>query len=730
MSHLQRYLFRSIRGGRSLSAIGVGIVVIATQSAALGQPLGSVPSEPPEALLESVIAAPTAENLRAWHDLLGSQPHVAGGSGDAAVIASIAGAFRGMGLATEVWRFSPLLCRPVSASLTIVEGTGAAGSTAAAKTDDQGRRRRRGIMSLSLQEAELLADPATRHPELDRGWNAYSGSGEIEAGVVYANRGRLEDFARLEELGVDCTGKIVLVRYGGNYRGFKVRFAEAAGAAGLVIFTDPGDSGDDRGATWPDGGWANETCIQRGSIVTLPYKGDPLTPFEPSIPGTTRLAIEDVGLPEIPVQPIGYAAATRIMAAMNGSLVEEAAWKGGLDVPYRLDGGDLQLRLEVQQTRSLMETANVLGTIRGSEAPDDVVIVGCHHDAWGFGAADPLAGTIVLMETANAFAAALEQGIRPRRTVIFAAWGAEEFGIIGSSEWCEAQRERLGANGVAYINLDMAAMGTNFRASASPSLQSAVIRAAGLVPQPGPDAGTVREAWAGDRPTPRLGDLGGGSDHVGFLCHLCIPSISLGAGGSAGTSYHSNYDTLAWYRSTVGEDYDGALMVTRVCAALTADLADAALLPIEPSAIARDLTTRLEQVGRAADSAGLIIDLALLLEELATLNQALLAAQDTLETAFDDQRRSRVNAALRQLERAWGEAEGLPGRPWFRNIFATSNRDSGYGAVVLPLFNEAIVDHDQAALNRALERYRIAFRRLSAAAMKISDVGVDPSGGS
>ena len=142
------------------------------------------------------------------------------------------------------------------------------------------------------------------------------------------------------------------------------------------------------------------------------------------------------------------------------------------------------------------------------------------------------------------------------------------------------------------------------------------------------------------------------------------------------------------------------------------------------------LSISVEQVGRAADSAGLIIDLAPLLEELATLNQALLAAQDTLETAFDDQRRSRVNAALRQLERAWGEAEGLPGRPWFRNIFATSNRDSGYGAVVLPLFNEAIVDHDQAALNRALKRYRIAFRRLSAAAMKISDVGVDPSGGS
>jgi N-acetylated-alpha-linked acidic dipeptidase len=721
MIHPRPNFFRSSRVSRCIVALGAVIAVGGAQGALFNEPL-----EPSKDLLSSVVESPTASRLRAWHDLLGSEPHVAGGAGDAAVIAAIAGAFQGMGLETEVWRFSPLLCRPISASLTIVEGTGASGAASASKSGGQGRRRR-GIMSLSLQEKELLADPATRHPELDRGWNAYSGSGEVEAGVVYANRGRLEDFARLEELGVDCTGQIVLVRYGGNYRGFKVRFAEEAGAAGLVIFTDPGDSGDDRGATWPDGGWANETCIQRGSIVTLPYKGDPLTPFEPSIPGTERLPIEEVGLPEIPVQPIGYAAATRIMAAMTGPVVEDASWKGGLDVPYRLDGGDLQLRLEVQQTRSIMETANVLGTIRGSESPDDVVIVGCHHDAWGFGAADPLAGTIVLMETAKAFATALEQGFRPRRTVIFAAWGAEEFGIIGSSEWCEDQRDRLGANGVAYINLDMAAMGTTFRASASPSLQSAVIRAAGLVEQPGTDAGTVRDAWAGDRETPRLGDLGGGSDHVGFLCHLCIPSISLGAGGSAGTSYHSNYDTLAWYRSTVGEDYDGALMVTRLCAALTADLADAPVLPIEPSAIARDLPSRLEKVGRAADAAGLTIDLSPLLDELTALNQALLAAQKAVESVTDDRRRLQVNASLRLLERAWGEDLGLPGRPWFRNVFATSNRDSGYGAVVLPLFMEAIVDRDQAALDQALLRYRDAFRRLAASAMDISDNLDSPS---
>ncbi|MDG1361133.1 MAG: M28 family peptidase [Phycisphaerales bacterium] len=681
-----------------------------------------------ERLLETVAETPTAAGLRAWHDLLGGEPHVAGSPGDAAVIAAIAGAFEGMGLETEIWRFEPLLSRPIAASLTFVEEASTAGSGDSESTADDTRppkRRRRGVVSLPLRERELLADPATRHPELDWGWNAYSGSGLVEAGVVYANRGRPEDFARLRELGIDCAGRIVLVRYGGNYRGFKVRFAEAANAAGVVMFTDPADSGDDRGPTWPEGGWANETCIQRGSIVTLPYKGDPLTPFEPAIDGTKRLPVGDVDLPTIPVQPIGYAAANRIMAAMKGPLVDDEGWKGGLDVPYRLDGGDLELRLEVRQERLLMETANVFGIIRGREAPEEVVIVGGHHDAWGFGAADPLAGTIVLMETARAFATALEAGIRPRRTVVFAAWGAEEFGIIGSTEWCEAHRERLGADGVAYVNLDMAAMGTNFRASASPSLRDAVIRAADRVEQPGGDGTSVMETWRGDRPKPRPGDLGGGSDHVGFLCHLCIPSISLATRGAEGVVYHSNYDTLEWYRSNVGEDYAGALMLTRICGELVADLADAPVLPLRPTATIEDLAGRLDGIATAATEAGLRLDLEPIRAELADTAAALAAAEAALDGVEAEAARRRVNQGLRRLERVWSDGKGLPGRPWFQNLFATSNRDSGYGAVVLPLFQEAIVDRDQIALDAAANRYRTRIRALSAEARQLVEEAND-----
>lgn len=665
-------------------------------------------------LRSAVVDAPRVDRLSAWHDLLGSRPHVAGTEGDRVVIEAIAGVFDGMGLETETWWFDPFLARPVSASLTIVGE-----ATPAPSGESRGGRVRRGITSLAISERELLEDPATRHPDLAWGWNAYSGSGTVEANVVYANRGRREDFQRLRELGIDCTGKIVLVRYGGNYRGFKVKFAEEAGAAGLVVFLDPGDVGEDRGPTWPEGGWANETCIQRGSIVTLPYKGDPLTPFEPARGDVTRLDPAEVALPTIPVQPIGYAAANRIMAAMSGPTVDAmglADWTGGLDVPYRLEGGELELRLEVAQVREVMRTANVFGVLPGSERPDELVIVGCHHDAWGFGAADPLAGTIVLLETAKVFAEAAGQGLRPRRTVIFAAWGAEEFGIIGSSEWVESQVERLGRDAVAYINLDMAAMGTSFRASATPSLAGAVMTAAGVVAQPGGE-GSVLDAWRGEKKIPSVGDLGGGSDHIGFLCHVGVPSISLSAGGSPGTAYHSNYDTLAWYRSTVGEDYAGARMLTSITAALTADLADSLLPPIDPRPAVEGLARRLDDYEAAGRAAGLDIDLALLRAELASARSACEAASRRVEKAEDEEA---TIQALIDFDRAWLGNVGLPGRPWFRNEFAASDRDSGYGSVVLPCLSEAIRDRDQRAFDAAVVRYRTMLVRIREAADRIS----------
>ena len=673
----------------------------------------------PAPLIEAVNGIADARSLSAFHELLGSEPHVAGTPGDVRTIQRLVDAFRGMGLEVEVHRIAPLLARPIAATLEIVRGE-ESGSPQSATPQ------RRGVLSLDLRERNLLNDPATEHPELTYGWNAYSGSGDVTAGVVYANYGRREDFLRLKELGVDCAGKIVLARYGGNFRGYKAKFAEEAGAAGLIIFTDPGDSGFAKGATWPDGGWANDTCIQRGSILTLPWPGDPLTPGREATTDAAREAVESLALPKIPVQPIGYAAAERILARMKGPEVTDSTWRGGLKLPYRLTGGDgedsVLLRLVVKQERFIGETANVVATLRGASRPDEWVIVGCHHDAWGFGAADPLAGTMVLMESARAFAEAAKRGDRPERSILFAAWGAEEFGIIGSTEWVESRRAALERSAVAYVNLDMASMGERLGISCSPVLQPSLDRAASLSTSPF-DQAPARDAWlAAMKPEERdrrFGDLGGGSDHVGFWCHAGVPSVSIGAHGSAGNSYHSNYDTIEWYRSTVGADYRSSLLVTRVCNAFVAECANRPLWPDDPATMVRE-AARLALEAKKRANGGEIEAIAGEVERtFASLAPLAERASAALQGEVDPGRAAELNEALRDVRQAWLSGALPAPRSWFRNGFAATDRHSGYAPAMLPRLSEAIEDRDPEAAREAAASYRAIAATIEAALEQI-----------
>jgi N-acetylated-alpha-linked acidic dipeptidase len=414
---------------------------------------------------------------------------------------------------------------------------------------------------------------------------------------------------------------------------------------------------------------------------------------------------------------------------MTGAEVpKDAGWSGGIPFPYRLEGGDaLRVRVKVEQDRELRSTSNVIGLIPGRVHPDQWVIVGCHHDAWGFGAADPLAGTIVLLECARVFAEASRAGLAPDRTIVFAAWGAEEYGIIGSTEWCEAHRERLARSGVAYVNLDMASMGLNASASASPSIRDAFIRASVRVPQPGGAAGeTVHDRMcAGGRTSPAVGDLGGGSDHVGFVCHLGITSIAIGAGGAPGTSYHSNYDTLAWYRSTVGADYASALMVSRLTCAIVAELSAAPVVPLSCARHGSEAARLLESVrARTADaSVAASIDAlgrrAMALESAgARVDEAIVSAAPVLGAAA----RAQLDAALLDLDRAWIDPAGLDGRPWFRSLFCATDRDNGYAPKMLPLLSEATESGDRGRAEEALRRMGRALDRLDAAIRRAAEV--------
>jgi N-acetylated-alpha-linked acidic dipeptidase len=652
-----------------------------------------------EALSTSVDPA----RLRSFHDLVSSATHVAGTPGDARVVDALAKTLGEMGLAVETQPLWLYLARPLRAEVEIVSP----------------RR-----MRLGTKEDVLAEDPWSARRDIDPGWTAWSGSGEAVADVVYANFGTKEDFARLRNEAVDVKGKVVLARYGGNFRGYKARFAEEAGAAALLIFTDPADSGYAKGLPWPEGGWAHASEIQRGSLLTLPYPGDPLTPFEPAVRDAKRVDPAGLALPKIPVQPIAIRSASEILSRMTGPSVP-SGWQGGLPFTYRVTGGEgLRVRVRVEQERKVLETANVVATLEGSRFPEQTVIIGSHHDAWTFGAADPNAGTIVVLEAARAFARAARDGHRPLRSVVFANWAAEEFGIEGSTEWVEARGEALARNGIAYVNLDSAALGLAVGAAASPSLQSVILEAAAAIPQPRDAAGrSVLEAWRERRPDPQrperpaIEDLGGGSDHVGFLCHLGVPSAGIGAGGAPGTSYHSAYDDLAWYRKVVGDDYASAALVTRLTALAAVRLANADLLPLDPAAYGTDTRRQLADVAKKAAARGLALDFGPTDAEASRFAASARRAQeDTLQRLergeLGDDDLARVNARLLDAERLWIDPGGLPDRPWYRSLWAAPDEDAGYAAWILPGLRAAVERKDRALAADAERRVDSVLARL------------------
>jgi len=679
----------------------------------------------------TLVEAVDPVQLSRWHDLIASRPHRAGSEGDAAVIAGIADAFRGMGLDVVVHTFTAYLSRPIDARLFLLSPS---------------------EVELPLREGVL---PGSQFSEVDDenlrlGWNAYSGSGDVSGEVVYANFGRKEDFEKLAELGIDCTGKIVVTRYGGNFRGYKAKYAELAGAAGLIIFTDPADTGYGRGLETPEGGWANCDQIQRGSLKTLPWSGDPLTPNVEATKDAKRLDPDSISLPRIPVQPVGWQAAAQIMAPMRGTSVP-SGWQGGMPFRYRLEGGsDVRVRLIVQQERALVETANVIATLRGSESAEDApgIIVGAHHDAWVYGADDPTSGTIAVLESARVITSRLAaDGVRPRRTLTFAAWGAEEHGIIGSTEWVEGNRDRIIRGGDLYINLDAAASGLKLGVSASPSLTTLLAGAADRVPQPTSGASqpltqlstqqTALAAWLGKREgLPHIGFLGGGSDHISFLALCSLPSASLGARGAPGNAYHSLYDDLAWYRRVVGADYLSAQLITRITTVAVDRAAHAAILPLDLAEPAHALARTAGQLGEKHPQTLKSEALAVLVDRAKKQADRAEMLEERLHMfgrsgALADAERASLEASQRALERAWLHEPGLPERPWYRNLFTAPDETSGYAAWPLPGLQKAILEHDAelaagqvVLLGAVLERRGVALDAMSAVLdMSVQDEG-------
>lgn len=580
------------------------------------------------------------------------------------------------------------------------------------------------IISLPNKEIPLESDLSTIDSRLHHGYNAYSGSGNVTAEVVYANFGRREDFQKLKELGVDVTGKIVLARYGGNFRGFKAKFAEEAGAAGLIIFTDPANGGFKDGDVYPDGRYSNEYTIQRGSLLTMDYFGDPLTPFQPALPldGDTqieRLSLEEVPFHTIPVAPIGYGAAEEILSRMTTGDVP-SDWQGGLPYAYKLEGGSkLTVNLEVDQPADFKRITNVIGTFEGSEFPDEWIILGSHFDAWGFGATDPNSGTAMLLTFAESLGELVQNGYRPKRSIMIAHWDAEEFLIIGSSEWVEQIRADLMANAVIYLNADMSVTGANFGSSAAPSLKSAIIEATKVVPHPDID-GTVFDQWYRDttRTEPNIGSLGGGSDHVPLYMHAGVPSAGMSI-SSAVPVYHSNYDTFTYYERFLDSKFVYGPTLAGVYAVVATRFANADILPYDLLRYGSDLKSHVETLDKMAFDLGIELNLTELNESIENLTIAAALAEVRLKNLIrvgqlETDELTALNQQMIDLEKAFLHEDGMPFGRWFHSLYASIDPFSGYASWMLPGLRYAVTENtgtDQ--INLEIERIRQAVDKLT-----------------
>lgn len=550
-------------------------------------------------------------------------------------------------------------------------------------------------MPLNIQEDILESDPFSAMSNTKHGWNSYAGSGDVTAQVVYANYGTKEDFERLAKMGISVKGKIVLTRYGGNFRGYKPKYAEEAGAIGCIIFTDPEDGGYTKGLTYPEGKYLSETTIQRGSVLVLDYSGDPLTPFEPALPvnGSTkvkRLNPDEVPFLKIPVTPIGYGSAKEILSQMTGTPVP-TEWQGGLPFTYRIEGGEkLTVRLKVEQPKGMVRIENVIGTLEGSESPDEWVIVGSHYDAWEFGATDPNSGTAMLLSLADALGDLAKQGYRPKRTIKIAHWDAEEHGLFGSTEWVEQYRDELNQKAVAYFNADGACSGLNFHSASSPSLKALIVEASKMVPYPNSDK-TVYEKWLESARNkaegPNIGNLGGGSDHLGFYAHVGVPSGSVGMGGP--TMYHSIYDNFQWYSSVGEPDFVAGPTVAKVMGLMALRMANADIIPFDVARYGKDLKLHLATAEKSIQSydanfsAKNMLAQAELLQKDGEAYQQLLA-QKLNGKSLNKNALKEINKTLISLERSFVDQKGMAYGAWFRSLYASSDPYSGYASWMLP----------------------------------------------
>src|SRR5437763_2356446 len=523
---------------------------------------------------EQFRSIPAGNSAREHLRRLTAEPHVAGTPEDYATAVYVRDQMRSFGLPAEIKEYQVWLNYPKTDPIVELISP---------------RRER-----LTVQEAVINEDPTSSNPKITPLFNGYSPSGDVTAPLVYANYGLPPDYEALQKAGVDDKGKIVIVRYGNSFRGVKAKVAQDHGAAGCIIYSDTADDGYVQGDVYPKGPWRPVSAGQRGSVQFLfQYPGDPLTPGKPAIPGVPRLTLEEAygDIPRIPIQPLAYDQARRLIEPLKGP-VRPKGFQGGFPFAYHV-GGTSEVRVHLKtdmddQSRTLWD---VVARIDGAAEKDRWVIMGNHRDAWVFGAVDPNSGTATMLEAGRAFGQLLKQGWKPRRTIILCSWDGEEYGLIGSTEWAEENAAELQEKAVAYLNVDVAVSGPNYGVSSVPSLWKLIRGATRDVKDP-TTGKTLYQQWQDrareqrgeldEESEARIGPLGSGSDYTPFLQHLGIASTDMGFGGDYGV-YHSAFDSFYWMSHFGDPDFRYHVAAAQLWGTMAMRLADADGLPFDYS---------------------------------------------------------------------------------------------------------------------------------------------------
>lgn len=700
-----------LRSFPAAALLGTAASLVAGASVA-AQPRPSMPGYSPAAssaqrqLEQAAIAGPLASRAKANSAALSREPHVAGTPAQKRTADFVIAQMQAMGLDTELRAYEVWLPHATGVRIT---------------------RLGPNPEALDLQEPPVPGDEATQRPQYLT-VNGSSGAGVGEGEVVFVNFGLIEDYATLDSLGVSVKDKVVLARYGRSFRGIKAREAEKRGAVALLIYTDPLDDGFVTGDVYPEGPMRPLQGVQRGSVFN--GAGDPLTPGYASKPGAPRLSPDATALPRIPVVPISAANAQEILAGVRGTDIPRN-WQGGMSLRYHVGPGPVRLRVEVTTdaaTNGTKTIYNTLGYLRGSEYPDQYVYIGAHRDSWGPGAADNISGTVSVLEAAHALADMARKGQRPKRTIVFATWDAEEWGLIGSSEYVEDDSLRLKRGAVAYLNQDVSAQGSQFGGGGTPSMRSVLRDVVKHVPDP-KGRGSVYQAWRltsgtrADSLEPAMGDPGGGSDFAGFYNHFGIPTADWGFGGPAGT-YHSAYDTHTWMERFGDPGFQYHATSGRIGAAFALRLANAEVLPYDYAEFAQTMRRYLAPVERGLTQKGWstapVNTLADAITTLETAATAFATARDAaLVGRVTRAQTAAANAALLTVERAFARDRGLKSRPWYRTLIYASDVDNGYSSMVFPGVNEAIrygtEAETQAEIADLVARFEAAAKALDSA---------------